>query len=73
VGKRALHLAGGAVAGFDHLVDAASSYGNEGELGGDKKRVERHQKQNDTQAASNFTRTKVFGRTLKKGQEIHIQ
>jgi hypothetical protein len=70
--QRTLNFSSGVIARFDHLVDSASSYGNKGELGGDEKRVKRHQKQNDTQPGTDFTRAKVFGRTLKKGQEIHI-
>jgi hypothetical protein len=73
VSQRTLDCAGCGITGVDHLVDAAPSDRNEGKLGSDKKRVERYQKQNDTQAGRNFTRTKVFGRTLKKGQEIHIR
>ena len=62
-----------AVAGLRHLVDAAAPDSDECELRGDEKRVEGYQKQNDTKAGGDFTGAKVFGRTLKKGQEIHIR
>jgi len=55
------------------LVDPASSDGDERELGCDKEGVEGHQKQNDTKAGGYLTHAEVFGRTLKKGQEIHIR
>ncbi len=61
------------VAVVRHLVDSASPNRDERKLGGHEKRIESHQKQNDTKAGGDCTGAKVFGRTLQKGQEIHIQ
>jgi hypothetical protein len=71
--QSALNVFRGIVAVLRHLVDSASPNGDERELGGHEKRVESHQKQNDTKAGGDCTGAKVFGRTLQKGQEIHIQ
>jgi hypothetical protein len=71
--ERFLDVSGAGIAGFRHLVDSASSNRNKGEFGGDEERIKRHQKQNDTQAGGYLTHAEVFGRTLKKGQEIHIR
>jgi hypothetical protein len=70
--QSALNVPRAGVAAIRHLVDSTSSNGDEREFGGDKKRVQRYQKQNDTEAGGYCAGTKVFGRTLKKGQEIHI-
>jgi hypothetical protein len=71
--ERFLNVAGPRVAGFRHLIDSASSHRDKRELGSDKEGVQRYQKQNDTKAGSYLTHAEVFGQTLKKGQEIHIQ
>jgi hypothetical protein len=70
--ESSLHISRAVVAALRHLVDSTSSNGDKREFGGDEKRVERYQKQNDTEADRYCTGAKVFGRTLKKGQEIHI-
>jgi len=67
-----LNASGGPVAVARHLVDAAASNRHECKLGGNEEGVEADQQEHNTKARRNRSACDLLGRSVLKGQKVHI-